>query len=159
MTKGLEHIASLVCLLSLLDPGVRLTPDTHVGIKVSLGVTCSAENARQLLVRYLAPGKIWLNDFPFDEVGLRGKISEIMANMAIKRVWIAADERVSYGEVVTLIENLHQDTPDLIIGIATKSQTGPVDPMRFVVWRDNKGHPHTFLPMAPCFAAASKERP
>jgi hypothetical protein len=38
------------------------------------------------------------------------------------------DEHLSYGEFVSLISKLRHDTPDVYIVIATKVQTGPVDP-------------------------------
>jgi hypothetical protein len=70
-----DGFISVGCLLALLAPGSQARRETHVGTEVQLGVICSGgDNARQLLVCYLAHGKIWLNDYPLDEAGLRAKI-------------------------------------------------------------------------------------
>jgi hypothetical protein len=82
-----------------------------------------------------------------------------MASMQVKRVWIAADAGLSYGEVVALIDTVQRDTPDLTVGVATRSQTGPIDPTQYLVQRDERGHFHTLMPMAPCFAIGSTARP
>ncbi len=152
MSPAIGPLTATICLFALLGPQSGVRREGRAGTKVWLGVPCaSGQNARQLLVRYVAHGKLWLNDYPFDEAGLRAKVAQIMANMGTKRLWIAADQRMSYGEVAVLIEPLQGDTPDLMIGIATKSQIGPVDPSQFAIWRDQKNHPHLAQPLPPCF--------
>ena len=152
MRRTFGPLTTTICLFSLLGLQSSVSREARAGTKVWLGVPCaSGENARQLLVRYVAHGKLWLNDYPFDEAGLRAKVAQIMANMGTKRLWIAGDERMSYGEVAALIERLQVDTPDLMIGIATKSQVGPVDSSQFAVWRDQKNQSHRLQPLPPCF--------
>jgi biopolymer transport protein ExbD len=142
VTNFFGHLASLTCILCLLALSPSVARQKPAGLTVYLGVACVEENARQLLLSYLPGGKLWLNDYAFDEPGLRAKIKEIMETREVKVIWIGADERVPYGEVATLVDKLQQDTPDLKIGIATKSQIGPVDPDQLEPWRIEDGLPH-----------------
>jgi hypothetical protein len=41
---------------------------------------------------------------------------------------VAVDEHVLYGEAVGIMAKLSRDNPGVYIALATKTQTGPVDP-------------------------------
>ena len=102
-----------------------------VGVHVLLAKPCAAEDEfirRDLVVRDLPGRRLWLNDQLLDESVVRSNVQTALTTRAEKLVWIAADEHLSYGEVVSLISKLRHDTPDVYIVLATKAQTGPVDP-------------------------------
>jgi biopolymer transport protein ExbD len=103
-----------------------------VGLDVRLASACPAgqDERRDTVVRYLQNGKFLLNEQAVDEPSMLGSVSLYMETRAEKVVWIAADEHVSYGEVVSIISKLKRDTPQLYIALATKRQTGPVDPVQ-----------------------------
>ena len=83
---------------------------------------------RDLVVRDLPGGRLWLNDQLLDENVVRSNVQTALTTRAEKLVWIAACEHLSYGGVAFLISKLRHDTPDVYIVLATKAQTGPVDP-------------------------------
>jgi hypothetical protein len=126
-----RQFLALLCVGTLML-GSR-TPNTRqdVGFRALLGQPCPAgviDERRDLVVRYLPDGKLWLNEESLDEGSLRLRLQQALQPRFEKLVWIAADERVSYGDVVSVISKLNQDTPDLHIALATKAQVGPVDP-------------------------------
>jgi hypothetical protein len=88
-------------------------------------------------------GTMWLNSQRFDEQTLRWRVTDQMRRRWVKIVWIAADEKTSYGDVVRTISKLKQDTPDLRPVIATRSQTGEFDPAGHRY--STKGQPDTFF--------------
>ncbi len=88
------------------------------------------DNRRDLVVRYLPGAKLWLNNAPLNEKDLRSKLQQSLATRAEPLIWVAADERVSYGEVVSVISKLMLDNPEAYVAVVTKSQVGAVDPSR-----------------------------
>ncbi len=101
------------------------------GVRVLLGKSCpdNADNTRLLVVRYLPGDRFWLNDQSLSEAKLRQSLSAALEGRLEKIVWVAADERVTYGEVVDVISKRKRDTPNLHVSLPTKSQIGPVDPV------------------------------
>lgn len=85
--------------------------------------------AEILVIRHLPGEKLWLNEASFEEGDLRSRVKERLATRFEKVLWVAADERVPYGEVVALLAMLHHDNPDAYIAITTKKQMGPIDPV------------------------------
>jgi hypothetical protein len=67
---------------------------------------------RDLVVRDLPSGSLSLNDQLFDESVLRSNVQMALTTRAEKLMWIAADEHLPYGEVVSLISKPRHDTPD-----------------------------------------------
>jgi len=126
-----QMAAVLLCAVCLVPGESDAATKSDVGYNVLLPRPCPADviiDRRDLVVRYLPSGKLWLNAEQLDEDGLRSRLQAALTTRAEKLVWIAADEHVSYGEVLSVISTLKQDTPDLHIALATKAQTGPVDP-------------------------------
>jgi biopolymer transport protein ExbD len=56
-------------------------------------------------------------------------VAEAVQPRAEKLVWVAADQRLQYGEVLKLISELKSDTQNLYVAIPTASQIGPVNPI------------------------------
>lgn len=66
---------------------------------------------------------------PLSEVDLRQAVIRDMQPRLEKLVWIAADQQVSYGDVIAILSKLQKDVPDLHLAVATRTQTSPVDPV------------------------------
>jgi biopolymer transport protein ExbD len=131
MTLLGPSIAALACLVIfyVARPDANSTPTNSVG--VLLANACPADgigDRRDLVVRYLPGAKLWLNETLLGERDLRSTLQQSLATRAEQLVWLAADERVSYGEVVSVISKLKLDNPEAYVALATKSQVGPVDP-------------------------------
>jgi biopolymer transport protein ExbD len=131
MTSLGPSIAALTCLVVffLVRPDAASTPTN--GVEVLLANDCPADgigDRRDLVVRYLPGAKLWLNGIPLGERDLRSTLQRSLATRAEQLVWLAADERVSYGEVISVISKLKLDNPDAYVALATKSQVGTVDP-------------------------------
>ncbi len=131
MTRSLTYGLCLLCLYVSGLGASSMREHRPAGVRVLLGKSCpdSAENNRLLVVRYLPGDRFWLNDQSLSEARLRQSLRAALESRIEKIVWVAADERVTYGGVVDVISKLKSDTPDLHIAIATKSQIGPVDPL------------------------------
>jgi len=88
-----------------------------------------------------------------DDATLRLAIPRIMQYRARKDIWIGADNRVFYGEVVSLMDELTHGTPDLTIAIATRADIGPVDPAELKALAAQQGmlYPLVNVP-PPCLA-------
>jgi 3-deoxy-D-manno-octulosonic-acid transferase len=131
MGTPFHYIAALICVVTLSVGRVDSDRRSKLGVHVLLAKPCAAGDEfirRDLVVRDLPDGRLWLNDRPLDESAVRSNVQTALTTRAEKLVWIAADEHLSYGEVVSLISKLRHDTPDVYIVLATKAQTGPVDP-------------------------------
>jgi hypothetical protein len=64
------------------------------------------------------------------------QVNYITSRRFEKVVWLAADPRLTYGEVASDTSNLALHTPGLVVFLATTSQTGPIDPIEMA-----KTHP------------------
>jgi biopolymer transport protein ExbD len=129
MAVPVSQIVSLVCAVSLVCGDVGAVTKSSTGVNVLLPRACSSHgDGRDLVIRYLPGGKLWLNEEPLDENVLRSKVQARLAKRVEKLLWVEAGEHVSYGEVVAILMKLLRDTPDVHIALATKAQTGAVDP-------------------------------
>jgi biopolymer transport protein ExbD len=129
MTGLPVHLVALSCVIGLISANDRVASKPSTGIAVLLPHACnSSDERRDLVVRYLPGGKLWLNEESLKEDALRSRVQERLATRVEKLLWVAADERVSYGEVVALLSKLDRDNPDTYIALTTKMQTGPIDP-------------------------------
>jgi biopolymer transport protein ExbD len=116
--------------MGLLATDLCVASQPSTGVSVLLPHTCNSHgDSRDLVIRLLPGAKLWLNEEPFEERDLRSKVKERLASRFEKLLWVAADERVRYGDVVALLAKLRQDDPDAYIAIVTKRQTGPIDPV------------------------------
>ena len=131
MGTPFHYLAALLCVVTLIVGRVNPDPRPTLGVRVLLSKHCAPGDEfirRDVVVRDLPGGRLWLNDQLLRESVVRSKVQEALSTRAEKLVWIAADEHLVYGEVVSLMSKLHHDTPDVHIVLATKAQTGPVDP-------------------------------
>jgi biopolymer transport protein ExbD len=105
---------------------------TKQGVGVLLADSCPndvLDNRRDLVVRYLPGPRLFLNGALLEEEVLRSTLQTSLATRAEPLVWVAGDERVSYGEVVSIMSKLSHDSPRAHIVLVTKAQVGPVDPL------------------------------
>ena len=131
METPFHYLAALLCVATLIVGRVNADPRPTMGVRVLLSKRCAPGDEfirRDVVVRDLPGGRLWLNGRLLRESVVRSKVQEALSTRAEKLVWIAADDHLAYGEVVSLISKLHHDTPDAYIVLATKAQTGPVDP-------------------------------
>jgi biopolymer transport protein ExbD len=131
MMSSNQLIVALVCVASIISRPLTVGSQQKACVTVLLPHVCptgGAGDRRDLVVRYLPDAKLWLNSEPLDEYTLRLKLRTALATRVERLVWVAADERVSYGEVVAIISKLTEDSPDLHVALVTKAQIGPVDP-------------------------------
>jgi biopolymer transport protein ExbD len=106
MPCAINYVISLLCVGTMIA-GIRQSPDSNACVlQVSLAKACdeTPDDKKLLFVRYLPNGKLFLNTQSMSEAQLLKSVADIMAVMEDKTVWIAADERVHYGEVVSLAE-------------------------------------------------------
>ena len=156
MRNVLAYTLVLLCVLASIRFFRHVAPPKPTGFPVQLGVDCSKGEYHgwELLVRYVPDGKYWIQDYPFNEASLRAKLKEILKEDRVKLVWIGADERLSYGNVVDLMNKLQKDTPGLRIALATRQQIGPVDPAQIEAL--NAAHHTNYLrPIPPCLPASA----
>jgi biopolymer transport protein ExbD len=147
MARTLCYLIALIGVIVLLVRHPRLMGRTvHAGVPVLLAHQCPADaigDRRDVVVRYLPGARLWLNGNALDRTTLRKQVTEAMETRRERLVWLAADEHVSYGEVASIASDLMNDTPNLHLAIATKSQAGPVEPAEIdkLVQRD----PYAFI--------------
>ena len=138
MYRAASYVLALTCIASWIRVDLRGDEHRPQAIRVLLGTTCrpESENNRLLVVRYLPGERFYLNDQLVNEAQLRHIVTQAVERRIEKIVWIAADERVTYGGVIGIISKLQSDTPSLHIAIATESQIGPVEPFRSSAWAE-----------------------
>lgn len=131
MNRSLTYGLCLLCFYVSGMGAFSMREHRPPGVRVLLGKSCpdSAESNRLLVVRYLPGNRFWLNDQSLSEAKLRQSLSAALERRIEKIVWVAADERVTYGDVVEVVSKLQRDTPDLHIALPTETQIGPVDPL------------------------------
>ena len=133
-------IAIAMVFLAVAIPSLRHAsspnkPSAHA-LKVLLPHPCSeAElmnlgDGRSYWLRYLTNQRDFLNGEPTAASALPSQVAMIMESRAERVLTLAADPRLSYGEVASDISRLAQHTPDLVVLLATTSETGPIDPIK-----------------------------
>lgn len=134
MTSLVSSLAAMVCAATFFvwnpETGSK-SPAPAVGVNVLLPGACPADASferRDLVVRDLPGSKFWLNEVPLDEDALRLRLRNALSTRAEQLIWIAADEHVSYGEIISVISVLSHDNPAAHLVLATKAQVGPADP-------------------------------
>ena len=149
-----NYLLGLLCIGATFPLGSEPRRKLPRGIRVFPGRTCGddIDSNRLLVVRYLPGDRYFLNSEPADEVQLRQLVRKALQRRVEKIVWIAADGRVTYGEVVSLLSKLQMDTPGLIIAVATASQTGPVEPAE-IERMGGKRADGTYIGVMPCVFA------
>jgi hypothetical protein len=105
------------------------------GLRTLLVHPCSSAeldqrgDSRDIWLRYLSNERAFINGQPTASIAVPIQVSYITSTRFEKVVWLAADPRLSYGEVASDISNLAQRTPSLVIFLATSSETGSIDPI------------------------------
>jgi hypothetical protein len=119
MAVMFSRIVALISVATVASGTFASALNTSTGVDVVLPHACSLHgDARDLVVRYLPGGKLWLNSEPLDENILRSRVQGDLAKRAEKLLC----------EVVDIVSKFSRDNPGLYIALATKAQTGAVDP-------------------------------
>jgi biopolymer transport protein ExbD len=85
-------------------------------------------DSRDLVVRYLSGGKLWLNDEALGENVLRARVQADLSRRAEKLLWVAVDEHVLYGEAVGVMAKLSRDNPAFTLHSQRKRKLVPSIP-------------------------------
>jgi biopolymer transport protein ExbD len=129
MAMLVSRVVALICVLGPLSANVGAELKSSTGVNVLLPHACGSHgDSRDLVVRYLPGGRLWLNAEPLDESVLRSRVQADLQTRVKKLLWVEADEHVPYGEVVEILSKLRRDNPDVYLALATKAQTGTIDP-------------------------------
>jgi biopolymer transport protein ExbD len=104
------------------------------GIPVLLARSCTPSESmnqgdiRVVMVRYRFDHSSFVNNqlMPV-EADLRREIKGLMSTRWEQVLSFEADERLRYGEVLSVLSDLKKDDPELFVALLTKSQAGPVD--------------------------------
>lgn len=124
----------LIAAVALLTVACTPPKASPTGMQVRLARPCNyppdeIHDRWDVVVRYLPGGKLLLDGVAFkDENSLRNGVAGELSPRTRKLLWIQADRRVSYGEVISLMSDLAKDTPSAEMVMTTEAQTGPVDP-------------------------------
>jgi hypothetical protein len=151
MPKLFAYLMGSICMLGLVALLPAMHRDSPRGLKVWLGEPCVYNDARQILVTYLPSGRVYVNDYAFDEAGARATIAHIMETREVRNLWIMGHADMGYGEFADFVGKLQRDTPDLVIGVTTESQIGPVTLEPQKVDRIGRGSQALYLAIPPCF--------
>ncbi len=122
-------------MLVLLIIFMVITPMLQKGVSVDLAKTNNpvqmpdADKEDALLVAITRDGKVFFGTERTDPADLTGKIKDRLANRTDKRVFIRADARTKYGNVVEVVDNVRAAGVDQL-GLLTeqRKQTTPAPP-------------------------------
>lgn len=104
-----------VTLTPLIDTALTLlvifmitAPMIQNGIKVDLPQGNSKEVGAQqeLVVTLSKENKLYFNSFPIEKAGLAEAVKSAMAGRLDLPVYVRADETISYGNVIEIVDNL-----------------------------------------------------
>lgn len=132
-------IVSLLIAASVLEKEDKRSG----GISVLLAHQCTTQeilergDSRDILVRYRADHSSFVNnDLMPVENDLRREIASVMATRNEQVVFFAADDGLTYREVSTVLSDLQEDDPALVVVLLTKSQIGAVNHFRSNEFRE-----------------------
>jgi len=106
-----------VSLTPLIDTALTLlvifmitAPMVQYGIKVDLpqGASKEVSNQQELVVTLSKDGRIFFNSYPIERSALIESIRKALAQREDTPVFVRADERLSYGKVIELVDMLKQ---------------------------------------------------
>jgi biopolymer transport protein ExbD len=94
-------------------------------------------DGRDVVVRYQFDHSSFVNSqlMPVEK-DLRREIVTLMSTRWEQVISFTADERLSYGEVSTVLSDLQKDDPNLFIALMTRKQFGSVDEMNVGKFND-----------------------
>jgi biopolymer transport protein TolR len=106
-----------ISLTPLIDTALTLlvifmvtAPMIHHGIKVNLPQGQSKESGREqeLVVTMSRDGKIYFNSYPVEREDLVEGIKKSLLYREDTPVYVRADESITYGEVIKIVDTLKQ---------------------------------------------------
>jgi len=115
--KPRKFVMPEITLIPLIDTALTLlvifmltAPMVQHGIKVDLPQGNSKEVGQQqeLVVSMNKDGKIYFNSYPIEKENLTTAIKKSMAGRTDLPVYVRADESLSYGKVIELVDELKQ---------------------------------------------------
>ena len=155
MSRTLTYLIALLCVGASACLDNQSERVKAQGTQVLLGRTCNEQDGfdnRTITVRILPDATYFLNSQPESEASLRQHVSRVMDYRIERILWVAADKRMTYGEVAGVISKLQSDTPRLRVALATESQIGPVDPTEIKRMR-GKMPDGRYIGMMPCVSS------
>ncbi len=121
-------------MLVLLIIFMVITPMLQKGISVDLAKTNNpvqmpdADKEDALLVAINREGKIFFGNDLITADQLTAKIKDRIANRADKRVYVRADARTKYGNVVEVVDNVRAAGVDQLGLLTEQRKTGALPP-------------------------------
>jgi biopolymer transport protein ExbD len=122
---------AVVFVTLLMAYGVLTKISDERVIPLHLAHVCSQQelsqrgDGREIFVRHLTNGQSFVNQNVMPvESDLRRTIRGIMSTRAEPSLFFAADKDLSYGEVAGLLAKLEHDSPNLVVFLTTRSQSG-----------------------------------
>lgn len=120
-----------VALLALAFHGPLLAARPTGTLPILLSHSCSAQEIMNhgdgtwYFIKYHLNHQSSINDQGgLSEDGLRRTVASLMSRRAERLVYVAADPRLPYGEVLDLVSDLTRDDPSLHVVLLTEKQTG-----------------------------------
>ncbi len=120
-------------MLVLLIIFMVITPMLQKGVSVDLAKTNNpsampdADKEDALLVAVTRDGKVFFGSDQIDPTQLTNKMKDRLANRTDKRVFIKADARARYGNVVEVVDNVRSAGVDQL-GLLTEQRKAPGAP-------------------------------
>ncbi len=121
-------------MLVLLIIFMVITPMLQKGISVDLAKTNNpvqmpdAEKEDALLVAINREGKIFFGNDKINADELTAKVKDRIANRSDKRVYVRADARTKYGNVVEVVDNVRAAGVDQLGLLTEQRKTGALPP-------------------------------
>ena len=112
-----------ISLTPLIDTALTLllifmvtAPVVHNGIKVALpqGQTKEASDEQELVVSMTADGVLYLNSEQVERKQLLQALQKTLQNQTERPVFVRADENLSYGTIIGLVDELKQSGVGLV---------------------------------------------
>ena len=96
--------------LTLLIIFIVTTPMVQNGIKVDLpqGKSKEVSNEQEFVVTLNKSGQIFFNSYPVHQDQLAETVQKALGSKVNTPVYVRADETISYGKVIQIVDNLKQ---------------------------------------------------
>jgi hypothetical protein len=128
-----HYITAALTLLAVTLISFRVTHHkqhpTPRGFQTVLFHDCSNEEAfrelgddRQIIVTSHADGSLSINQTRFPSSAIGPELAKIFQYRSLKLVWYIADPHLTYGQAITNLSAVHQNTTKFIVAMPTTSQ-------------------------------------
>ena len=116
-SRGRRLVMPEITLTPLIDTALTLlvifiitAPMVQNGIKVDLpqGTSKEAGNQQELVVTMSKDGRIYFNSYPIGKEALIESVRKALAQREDVPVYVRADEHLSYGKVIEIVDLLKQ---------------------------------------------------